>query len=96
MNFKVISEGLTVGYLDSRIVYFHIPFSMTSRERVDVWYEAVEQAILSVPATQFIRFFDRNFDNDNRKKSLFYTCEEALNWANKSIIAFGVSNESSN
>jgi hypothetical protein len=135
---KIITPELSIERIEPHINYFHIKFPTTSRDRVDIWYEEVKQAIASVPddkvscniydildanitmtpylrakstelygmyekrkavigfvvkntiATQFIRFFARTFDNNNRKNGLFYTREEAINWATKSIKAFGV------
>jgi hypothetical protein len=56
---EIISPELKVEMLNDHFRYFHITFPNTSRERVELWANYVENGILNVPANgSYCNIFD--------------------------------------
>jgi hypothetical protein len=55
-NFKVVSEGLTVEYLDNGMIYFHFKYQSVTRQIVDEWVTELSHHILAIPQDQPTQF----------------------------------------
>jgi hypothetical protein len=52
----VISEGLTVEYLDNGMIYFHVKYQSVTRQIVDEWLAELSHHVLTIPQDQPTQF----------------------------------------